>query len=967
MQLPSGRMLAHYRIIEKIGQGGMGVVYKALDTRLDRHVAIKLLPPEQTLDPERMDHFAREARTAASLNHPNICTIHEVGEVSSTGGPASPFIVMELVDGETLHARLERSGALSVDDILDLTLQLADGLREAHSLGIVHRDLKPMNVIIDPRGRPKILDFGLAGPARAASTDHGNPSEARTASLAERIPQRGGTVAYMSPEQALGRDLDTRSDVFSLGTMLYEMATGKNPFLAETSTGTLAKILEAEPVPVGSLNAELPDDFARVVTRCLRKSPADRFEDASAIVSELRAIRERSSDDGPKEREVTISPTTVAVMPFAVRGSKSYAYLSEGMVDLLATKLDGAGDLRSVDAHVVLCCRSVESAGVSDPQGAMEAAHRLGAGLFILGNVLEAGGQLHIDAALYDSSEGPKVAAKGEVRGTPEEIFAMVDRLTAQLLAGRCGGPRSRFTRIAAMATPSFPALKAYLEGEREMRHLRRTEAIEAFERAVQEDPSFSLAWYRLSVAALWSHQPEKAWDAVRTAVQHSHRLSERDRRLLAAFHAVVRGSTDEAERLYRNIVGAYPDDIEAWYQLGEILFHYGPKRGRPLQESRPAWERLLSLDPGHLPALVHLGIIAASRGDREGLEPLARQTLKLSPESDAALWMRVVQGYGFGGGEATERATADLRKAGDYTMSMAIGFVGAYLRNLPGAEALTKLLTDSVRSVEARSLGHILRAHLELARGRWTSSKIELERAAPLHPAYALEYRALLSLFPFNRTTDREMDIVRADLEAWKPEPHPAAARPSLWLAPHEGAHGFLREYLLGLLEARQGKKEARERAEWLHRMAEEEEESSALIKDLSLSLRAQIAASSGEVAEALRLLERMRMQTNFYMALWSPFYSQARERFALAERLHRAGRDLEALRWYGSFEESSIFEMIYVPPAHLRRGEIHEKLGHRERAAEHYKRFLEYWREPEPELRALADEARGGLERLG
>ncbi|MFQ5702224.1 MAG: protein kinase [Acidobacteriota bacterium] len=623
-----GRTLSHYRLLEKIGEGGMGVVFRALDTRLNRHVAIKVLHPLQTSDPKRKKQLIREARTAAALNHPSVCTIHEIGEVPRAHAqpdiPAdSPYVVMEFVRGESLHVRLERLGALPLQQLFDLALQVAEGLREAHAHRVIHRDLKPQNLLVTPEGRLKILDFGLAIAMRPALSRRESSDEPTISWDRYEEGKVAGTVPYMSPEQALGKELGTRSDLFSFGSILYEMATGRKPFLDDTNTGILAKILQSEPESILGLRPDLPAGMEQVVLRCLRKDPADRYGDTGELVAALREVQQAnasgrlptvadrvSSDSDAVEHPSEISRNTIAVLPFTVRGSEAFGYLGEGIVDLLSTKLDGAGDLRAVDSHALLCCLEIETL---DPGSGREIALRFGAGQFVLGNILEIGGHVHIHAALYDAAE-PKIISKSEVEGPATEIFNLVDRLTAELVAGRQGGPEMRLTRIAATTTSSFPALKAYLNGEREMRALRRELAVPAFQTAVKEDPTFGLAWYRLAVASLWSQRPETAWEAARRAVQHSHRLNQRDRSLLEAFNALLRGANDEAERLYRSIVGTFPNDVEAWFQLGELLFHHAPKRGTPLRKSRPIWKRILELAPDHINALVHLGAIAAIR-----------------------------------------------------------------------------------------------------------------------------------------------------------------------------------------------------------------------------------------------------------------------------------------------------------------------------------------------------------------
>ncbi|MGH7340974.1 MAG: protein kinase domain-containing protein, partial [Candidatus Rokuibacteriota bacterium] len=612
------------------------------------------------------------------------------------------FIVMELVEGKRL-SELIADRPLPVDEAVNIAAQVAEGLARAHQSRIVHRDLKPDNVIVGADGRARILDFGLARileeAERPALLDRSR-EEAITEdlSLAGRLL---GTAAYMSPEQARGDAADARSDVFSFGVTLYEMLGGRRPFGGSTLTATLAKILESEPEPLNSLRGDLPGELGLIVHRCLRKPVADRFGDASELALALRRLRE--TPGALHAPPVAPSATTIAVFPFSVRGSQEYGYLREGMVDLLSTKLDGAGELRSVDPHVILGCAAAQAVAAGDPSQAVAIAHRCGAGRFVLGNVLEVGGQLHVDASLYRASKELKLEAKVAVRGEASRIFEMVDQLTSELLASRPGGPGARLTRIAGMTTSSFPALKAYLEGEAEMRATRRVPAAEAYRRAVTADPAFALAWYRLSVAALWSGQSALADEAAQRAVEHASRLSDRDRHLLEAFEASLRGDNDEAERRYRTILGAHPDDVEAWYQLGELQFHCGPQRGQPIEHSREVWERVLSLDPRHASAMMHLTVIEGSAGNRERLESLVRHAMDLYPSGDAGVWGRAYWSFLQDDRALQEEVVDELRRSSDYVVTYAAWFVGAYLGHHAGAIRIGALLTEPVRSPQVR------------------------------------------------------------------------------------------------------------------------------------------------------------------------------------------------------------------------------------------------------------------------
>jgi len=284
----AGRTLTHYQVVEKLGEGGMGVVYKARDTRLNRLVAIKVLPPDKTADPARRSRFFQEAQTASALNHPNIVTIYEIDRDADCD-----FIVMELVPGRTLDAAIGRG--LKLADTLKFAIQTADALTAAHRAGIVHRDLKPGNVMVTDGGTVKVLDFGLAKLTEAAASAD---DETRTVNAAAPpLTERGaivGTVAYMSPEQAEGKIVDARSDIFTFGSLLYEMVTGHRAFHGDTKMSTLSAILRDDPKPLSQSGAQTPRDLEKIIARCLRKDPARRFQHMDDIKIALDELKEES-------------------------------------------------------------------------------------------------------------------------------------------------------------------------------------------------------------------------------------------------------------------------------------------------------------------------------------------------------------------------------------------------------------------------------------------------------------------------------------------------------------------------------------------------------------------------------------------------------------------------------------------------------------------------------------------------
>jgi DNA-binding SARP family transcriptional activator/tetratricopeptide (TPR) repeat protein len=655
------------------------------------------------------------------------------------------------------------------------------------------------------------------------------------------------------------------------------------------------------------------------------------------------------------------SPTTVAVLPFSLHGDPEFAYLREGIAKLLSTGLDGASGLRVVDPHVLLAAAARESGGSMDPGRGRALAARFGAGLYVLGSITAAGGQLQVSASLYRGNGELQKTVHATAVGEAG-IFSLVDQLTRDLLTTLHPGTRGRLSGVAGATTASLPALKAYLDGESELRAGRFQLAAQAFGRALTEDSTFALASYRRAVAAEWLKDPRMEEESIHRAMRHRARLPERYRRLIEAYEAGYRGAADEAERLYRALLRTHPDDAVAWSRLAELLIHYNPMRGRPMGESRPAFERAVALDPTNSEALWHLAQLTTTERRSAALDSLLPQ---LSEGEYGAMWRltgALLRGDSVGAGQIR----AELRRAPDEQVYEAAWLVPLFTYDFREGARLATLLTAGGRPDRWRAAGEILVAHAELARGRVRATDRALRAAERLDRGAALPYRGLFAALPFLPLPEGELRSLRQEVEGWdagaplsNPIEHPL-------LDLHDTIRPQLRLYLLGLLSARLGERDtAREYAAALER-SESSAEARELARDLALGIEARSALHEGRPAEALAALERAQLAPPATAVSFSPFYSQALERFTRAELLRLLGRDEEALRWYASVAESPPFGYLYLAPAHLRQGEIQERLGNRQQAIHHYVRFVELWQECDPELRPLVEQAERRLERL-